>query len=47
MIDIVMTGIARSDIANSAGVNTGDMNATSGIITITIVTIMEDNRLTG
>jgi len=48
-----MTAIARSDIANSAGVNTGDMNATSdmnatnGMITIMIVTTMDDNRLTG
>jgi len=42
-----MIGTVRSDIANSAGVNTGDMNATSGIINITIVTIMDDNRLTG
>jgi len=28
-------------------VNTGDMNATNGMITIMIVTTMDDNRLTG
>jgi hypothetical protein len=41
-----MTGIAGSGIANSAGVSTGNMSVMNATTGTTIITIMDDNRLT-
>ena len=45
---IGMTGIVKSGIANSAGVNTGVMSVMNTTTDTTIIiAIMGDNRLTG